>query len=150
MNKTPPVFKVSTDEGQIYTVDWFVKNTQENLTANVKQVYSSRYYRPILAFEVSPFYDYIFLTLHDYHFCLWTENRTRPIFQSPNLKKSYYTCAKFSPSRPSVIFLSRSNGCIDIWDFLDESHKPSVREKFNKESITSLELYKYYYPTEDE
>jgi hypothetical protein len=143
MTKTSPMFIVTTDEGQIYSVDWFTKSTTENLTANIKKVYSSRYYRPVVFFEFSPFYEYIFLTLHDYHFCLWSLDRPKPIFQSPNLKKSFYTSAKFSPSRPSVIFLTRSNGWIDIWDFLDESHKPSVREKFNKDTITSLEIFKY-------
>lgn len=69
---------------------------------------------------------------------------------SPNLKKSCYTFAKFSQSRPSVIYLARNNGTIDIWDFLDESHKPSVRESFIKENITFIELIKYYPPTDDE
>lgn len=144
------MFKITTDEGLVYTVDWLIKNTQENLTANIKKVYNSRYYRPTLSIQNSPFYNYIFLTLHDYHFCLWTEYRSKPIFQSPNLKKSFYTCAKFSPSKPSVIFLTRNNGWIDIWDFIDESHKHSVREKFNKESITSLLIFQYYSPIDEE
>ena len=141
---------LSTDEGQIYTVDWTIRLSQDNMTANIKKVYSSRYYRPVIGFECSPFYDYIFLTVHDYHFCLWSENRSKPIFQSPSLKKSFYTCAKFSPTRPSVIYLARNNGGIDIWDFLDESHKPSVKEHFIKESITYLEIFKFYPHTEDE
>ncbi len=141
---------MSTDEGQIYTVDWTIRNSLENQTANIKKVYSNRYYRPVIAFEASPFYDYIYLTLHDYHFCLWAEGRLRPIFQSPNLKKSFYTHVKFSPTRPSVIYLTRNNGGIDIWDFLDESHKPSVKEYFIKESICFIEIFKYYPKSDDE
>ncbi len=141
---------VSTDEGQIYTTDWTVKITQENLTANIKKVYYNRYYRPIITFEFSPFYENIFLTLHDFHFCLWVTSRSKPIFMSPNLKKSCYTFAKFSPTRPSVLFLARNNGNIDIWDFLDESHKPSVRESFFKENITFLEIFKYFPTVHDE
>jgi hypothetical protein len=151
INIKNPLIYVSTDEGQVYTVDWTVKITQENLTANIKKIFSNKYYRPVISFEFSPFYpEQIFLTLHDYHFCLWSVEKTKPIFMSPNLKKSCYTFAKFSPSRPSVIFLARNNGSIDIWDFLDESHKPSVRESFIKESITSLEIFKYYPKIEDE
>lgn len=144
-----PLLYVSTDEGQIYTVDWTIRITQENLTANVKKVYSSRYFRPVLCLEASNFYDYIYLTVHDYHFCLWAENRARPIFTSPNLKDAYYTCGKFSPSRPSVIYVGRNDGCIDIWDFLDESHKPSVKESFIKDSISFLDLF-HYFPTSEE
>jgi hypothetical protein len=145
-----PLLYISTDEGQIYTVDWTVRITQENLTANVKKAYSSRYFRPVVSLEVSPFYDYIYFTVHDYHFCLWAENRTKPIFTSSNLKDSYYTCGRFSPSRPGVVYLGRSDGCIDIWDFLDESHKPSVKESFIKDSISYLELFQFYPPSDEE
>jgi hypothetical protein len=146
-----PILYVSTDEGQVYGVDWYTKVTSDHLFSNIKKVFSGRYYRPVIHFEFSPFYDDIFLTLHDYHFSIWVTSRTKPIFVSPNLlKKGYYTCAKFSPSRPSVIYLTKHNGHIDIWDFNDESHKPSVRETVINETITFLEIIKYYPSSEDE
>jgi len=150
INLKNPLIHVATDEGQVYSVDWTIKPTQENLCANVKKIYSNRYFRPILAFEFSPFYENIFLTVHDYHFCMWAEGRSKPIFMSPNLEKGYYTAAKFSPSRPSVIYVARNNGAIDIWDFLDESHKPSVTETFVKEQISFLEIFQYFKPKDDE
>lgn len=143
------LFYISTDEGQVYAVDWTLKITQENLTANVRKVYYSKYYRPVIQLQFSPFYENIFLTLHDYHFCLWTVDRTKPIMISPNLKKSFYTFAKFSPSRPCVIYLTRNNGSVDIWDFLDESHKPSVKETI-KENVTFFENFRYYPSYDDE
>lgn len=149
INLKNPLIHVATDEGQVYSVDWTIKPTPENLCANVKKIYSNRYFRPVLGFEFSPFYENIFLTVHDYHFCLWAEGRSKPIFMSPNLDKSYYTAAKFSPSRPSVIYVSRNNGAIDIWDFLDESHKPSVTETFVKEQITFLEIFQYFKQSDD-
>lgn len=145
-----PIIHVSTDEGQVYSVDLTIKITPENLSANVVKIFSNRYFRPVIGFEFSPFYENIFLTVHDYHFCLWSETRSKPIFMSPNLEKTFYTAAKFSPSRPSVVYLARNNGCIDIWDFLDESHKPSVTESFIKEHISFLEIFKYYKQKEDE
>ena len=126
-----------------------VKNTSDNPAANIMKCYYTRYYRPILYFEVSPFFSHIFMTVHDFHFCLWYEGRTKPIFISPNLKKSSYTCGKFSPSRPGVLYLCRSNGKIDIWDFLDESHKPSVKDSFLKETVTSIDLFRYVPPIDE-
>jgi hypothetical protein len=142
---------VATEEGQVYSVDWNIRLTQDNFTANVKKVYNSKYYRPIICLQFSPFQftPAIFLTLHDYYFCLWTVDRAKPIFISPSLKKSLYTFAKFSPTRPSVIFLTRNNGSVDIWDFLDESHKPSDKETI-KEHITYFEIFKYYPDTKSE
>lgn len=143
------LFNVCTDEGQIYFVDWTAKITQENMTANVKKVMNSRYFRPIIAFQASPFFN-IFLTVHDFHFCIWEDDdsKTKPIFMSPNTRGSSYTFGRFSPSRPAVIYLTKTNGKIDIWDFLDESHKPSVKETFIKEPITSFDIIKYQ-PTDD-
>lgn len=150
INIKSPLVYISNDEGQIYSVDWSLKASPENLTGNIKRVYNLRYFRPVISFHFSPFYDFIFLTLHDYHFCLWSSERSKPIFISPNLKKSFYTSAKFSPSRPSVVFFTRNNGAIDIWDFLDESHKPSVKETFIKEQITSIEIFKYFVHSDTE
>ena len=143
------LFYLSTDEGQVYCVDMSIKNTTDNPTANVVQHYYNRYFRPILYFQVSPFFNDIFLTVHDFHFCLWTKNRNKPIFISPNLKKSSYTCGCFSPSRPAVLYLCRSNGKIDIWDFLDESHKPSVKDSFIKDTITSFDIFRYIKPVDE-
>ena len=66
-----------------------VKNTSDNPAANIMKCYYTRYYRPILYFEVSPFFSHIFMTVHDFHFCLWYEGRTKPIFISPNLSSLF-------------------------------------------------------------
>ena len=68
---------------------------------------------------------------------------------SPNLDNCSYTCGKFSPSRPGVIYLCKSNGEIDTWDLLDESHKPSVKDSFIKEKITSVAIFRYNLPIDE-
>ena len=142
-------FYISTDEGQIYCVDMNAKNTADNPTGNVVMHYNNRYYRPVLYFERSPFFNDIFLTVHDFHFSLWAKGRPKAIFMSPNLDNCSYTCGKFSPSRPGVIYLCKSNGEIDTWDLLDESHKPSVKDTLIKEKITSINIFKYNLPLDE-
>ena len=68
---------------------------------------------------------------------------------SPNLDNCSYTVGKFSPSRPGVIYLCKSNGEIDTWDLLDESHKPSVKDTLIKEKITSINIFKYNLPIDE-
>ena len=102
------------------------KNTADNPTGNVLMHYNNRYFRPVLYFERSPFFNDIFLTVHDFHFSLWAKGRPKAIFMSPNLDNCSYTCGKFSPSRPGVIYLCKSNGEIDTWDLLDESHSINI------------------------
>ena len=142
-------FYISTDEGQIYCVDMTAKNTADNPTGNVVMHYNHRYYRPVLYFERSPFFKDIFLTVHDFHFSLWAKGRPKSIFMSPNLDTCSYTCGKFSPSRPGVIYLCKSNGEIDTWDLLDESHKPSVKDTLIKEKITSINIFRYNLPIDE-
>ena len=142
-------FYISTDEGQVYCADMNAKNTADNPTGNVVMHYNNRYYRPVLYFERSPFFKDIFLTVHDFHFSLWAKGRPKSIFMSPNLDNCSYTCGKFSPSRPGVIYLCKSNGEIDTWDLLDESHKPSVKDTLIKEKITSINIFKYNLPIDE-
>ena len=142
-------FYISTDEGQVYCVDMNAKNTADNPTGNVLMHYNNRYFRPVLYFERSPFFNDIFLTVHDFHFSLWAKGRPKAIFMSPNLDNCSYTCGKFSPSRPGVIYLCKSNGEIDTWDLLDESHKPSVKDTLIKEKITSINIFRYDIPIDE-
>ena len=142
-------FYISTDEGQVYCVDMNAKNTADNPTGNVLMHYNNRYFRPVLYFERSPFFNGIFLTVHDFHFSLWAKGRSKAIFMSPNLDNCSYTCGKFSPSRPGVIYLCKSNVEIDTWDLLDESHKPSVKDTLIKEKITSINIFRYIIPIDE-
>ena len=142
-------FYISTDEGQVYCVDMNAKNTADNPTGNVVMHYNNRYFRPVLYFERSPFFNDIFLTVHDFHFSLWAKGRPKAIFMSPNLDNCSYTCGKFSPSRPGVIYLCKSNGEIDTWDLLDESHKPSVKDTKKKKKITSINIFRYNIPIDE-
>lgn len=146
-----PSLYVGTDDGQVYYVDWRDRVTQENLTNNVKKVYNICYNRPVISLEISPYYENIFMTVHDFNFCIWSTNyNAKPIIVSPNLKSSFYIGGKFSKSRPAVLFVARNQGQIDIWDFLDESHKPSVKETFLKEVITYIDLILYTPMLDDE
>ena len=94
----------------------------------VKRTYDSdRNYRPVLALERSPFFDDLLLTVHDFHFCIWkiSSDFDHPIFRSANTFGSHNTCGAFSPTRAGVIFITKTDG-IDVWDFIDQSNKPSL------------------------
>lgn len=124
--------------------------------------------RPILALCASPFFPAIFLTASESHFHLWNvaqpqqsaapstsssssqqqskdgqhgsapqQQQHGPIFVSP-LASATITCAAFSPSRPAVIFLGKSDGVLEVWDFLDQSHRPSLTLGVTACALTSI------------
>lgn len=71
------------------------------------------------------------MTVHDFHFCLWMMDKDyeTPIYRSAYTFSSYNTCGSFSPTRPGVIFITKTTG-IDIWDFADQSSRPSMTLNF--------------------
>jgi hypothetical protein len=44
----------------------------------------------------------------------------------------------WSPSRPGVILLGKVDGTVDVWDFTDQSHMPSMTAPVASSKITSM------------
>ncbi|KAJ8548486.1 hypothetical protein ON010_g11187 [Phytophthora cinnamomi] len=112
--------------------------------------------RPILGLCASPFFSSIFLTASESHFHLWNVAQQHeggaaadainpaaaskgPIFVSP-LTASTITCVAFSPTRPGVIFLGKADGMLEVWDFLDQSHRSSLSIGVTACALTSIEF----------
>jgi len=84
--------------------------------------------RPALSLDRSPFFPNLLLTVHNFYFAIWKidlDGYEKPIFISAPQIAAHNTCGAFSPTRPGVIFITKTNG-IDVWDFLDQSNKPSL------------------------
>ena len=118
-------FWAASDEGDLVLVDWSIKppagagNAEDaaKFAEYVRQTYETeRNYRPIVALERSHFFEDLILTVHDFHFCIWKTSLDRfnqPIFKSANTFGSHNTCGAFSPTRPGVIFITKTDG-IDV------------------------------------
>ena len=120
---------------------------EESRAEYVQRIYETeRNSRPVLALERSPFYEDLLLTVHDYNFAIWKTSmleREEPIFRSANTRGSQNTCGAFSPTRPGVIFITKNNG-IDIWDFYDQSNKPSIQMNLASQTITYFKFQPKY------
>jgi dynein intermediate chain 3, axonemal len=144
-------FFAASDEGDLLLIDWSVKplggGGEEGLkhAEYVKLTYDSeRNYRSVLALERSPFYEDLLLTVHDFNFCIWkiSTDFEVPIFKSANTFGSHNTCGAFSPSRPGVIFITKTDG-IDVWDFIDQSNKPSLTLNFATSAIAFFKFQSF-------
>ena len=156
--QSTPTFWAASDEGDLVLVDWSIKppagagNAEEaaKFAEYVRKTYESeRNYRPVVALERSPFFPDLILTVHDFHFCIWKtsmEEFNQPIFKSANTFGSHNTCGAFSPTRPGVIFITKTDG-IDVWDFIDQSNKPSLTLNFATSAITYFKFQ--YFKHED-
>lgn len=150
--QTTTTFWASSDEGDLVQVDWSIKppagagEDAAKFAEYVRKIYEcERSYRPVVALERSPFFEDLILTVHDFHFCIWKtslgDDFNHPIFRSANTFGSHNTCGAFSPTRPGVIFITKTDG-IDVWDFIDQSNKPSLTLNFATSAIT---YFKFQY-----
>ena len=136
----------STDEGEVYTLDWSVKTADEGGKPNILTSFktSEKNGRPTVAVDTSPFYDDLLLTIHDSHFCIWKTECQEPVFVSPFIspksEKTFITCGFFSPSRQGVVYIGRADGTIDIWDFMDQSNSPTQEHFVVAIGISSMEI----------
>lgn len=137
-DQTTPTFWAVSDEGDLVLIDWSVKPVSSGddgpkFAEYVRFTYDSeKENRPALALERSPFFPNLLLTVHNFHFAIWKtdlEGYERPIYISAPTYGAHNTCGAFSPTRPGVIFITKTNG-IDVWDFLDQSNKPSLTFNF--------------------
>jgi dynein intermediate chain 3, axonemal len=146
-NQTGSTFWGATEDGDLCLIDWSVKpagggDDGPKFAEYVKFTYESeKEYRPALALERSPFFPNLLLTVHDFHFAVFKtdlEEYPLPIFSSvSSVNTAHNTCGAFSPTRPGVIFITKTDG-IDIWDFLDQSNKPSITLNFATSVITYM------------
>lgn len=56
-------------------------------------------------------------------------------------KGCFHTSGCWSPSRPGVCFIGKSNGTIDIWDFMDQSHKWTMQYSVGSIGISSMKFH---------
>jgi len=146
-----PTFFASSDEGDLFMIDWAVKpigEDQKNAEFIRMTKDCERNYRPVVALERSPFFEELIMTVHDFHFAIWKTqlDQETPIYRSANTFESHNTCGAFSPTRPGVIFITKTNG-IDVWDFVDQSNKPSLTLNIATNPITTFKFQHIPDPT---
>ena len=135
-------FWASTEEGELIFGDWAAKAEEDRKPENCKKLLPpSKTFRPMVSLERSPFFPNILLAVTDWSFFLFKEDQKNHLFQSCS-PSSYFTCGTWSPTRPGVILLGRMDGQLEIWDFSDQSHKPSLTHGVTSVAITSLVFLK--------
>ena len=111
----------TSDEGDLFLVDWTSRPTDENPKGDmVLKVWSSeKNYRPCVGVDRSRFFEDITLVLYDFHFCIYRSGVDVPLISSMIIQGAHITCGGFSPHRPGIIIIGRSDGNLDIWDLVD-------------------------------
>lgn len=131
-----------TEDGEVCHVDWAAKIQEEQNRVMYVSKLLPAHFSTCTAVERSPHFSDIYLTVGDWTFTIWKTDMDVPVFRSA-YAADYLTCGKWSPTRPGIIITSRADGIIDVWDLLDQCHKPSLNKAVtgSSERISSMEFW---------
>ncbi|NXX74612.1 DNAI2 protein, partial [Urocolius indicus] len=131
----PTKFMVGTEQGIIISCNRKAKTPPEKISSTF-----SGHYGPVYALARNPFYTKVFLTVGDRAARIWSEEIKESFIMCTKYHLSYLTDACWSTVRPSVFFTTRSDGTLDVWDFLCKQKDPSLSLKVCDEPLCSLRL----------
>ena len=164
---TPPSAQLicSSEDGELLAVDWLPKSNgdsalpefsdiKEVLTASPEHVQwtACDHDRPVVALSQSPLFPDLVATVSNRTFHLWWVNEEegggggeisrckRPLFGSPDAS-ARLTGGVWSPTRPGVLFLSKADGSVDVWDLTDTSYCPSVMLSLIPNEISAMRFF---------
>ncbi|NXL39807.1 DNAI2 protein, partial [Glaucidium brasilianum] len=131
----PTKFMVGTEQGIIIACNRKAKTASEKITS----IYSG-HHGPVYALSRNPFYPKVFLTVGDWTARIWSEETKESSIMWTKYHLSYLTDGCWSTVRPAVFFTTRSDGTLDVWDFLFKQKDPSLSLKVCDEPLASLRL----------
>ncbi|KAM6111115.1 dynein axonemal intermediate chain 2 [Pterocles gutturalis] len=131
----PTKFMVGTEQGIVIACNRKAKTPAEKITGTY-----SGHHGPIYALARNPFCPKIFLTVGDWTARIWSEEIKESPIMWTKYHLSYLTDGCWSAVRPAVFFTTRSDGTLDVWDFLFKQNDPSLSLKVCDEPLSSLRL----------
>ncbi|XP_032562948.1 dynein intermediate chain 2, axonemal isoform X2 [Chiroxiphia lanceolata] len=130
----PTKFLVGTEQGSIINCNRDAKTPPEKI-ANVFNGHIGAVY----AVARSPFNPKVFLSVGDWTARIWSEeNLDSSSIMETKCHVPYLLDGCWSPVKPAVFFTVRSDGTLDVWDFLFHQKEPSLSLKVSNDPLLSL------------
>ncbi|XP_066188546.1 dynein axonemal intermediate chain 2 [Sylvia atricapilla] len=130
----PTKFLVGTEQGIIISCNRDAKTPPEKI-ANI----FSSHIGAVYTVTRNPFFPKVFLSVGDWTARIWTEELmdSSSIMETKN-HTAYLMDVCWSPVKPAVFFTVRSDGVLDIWDFLFHQKEPSLAVKVSNDPLLSV------------
>ncbi|NXP39298.1 DNAI2 protein, partial [Leiothrix lutea] len=130
----PTKFLVGTEQGIIVSCNRDAKTPPEKI-ANIFRSHIGAVY----TVTRNPFFPKVFLSVGDWTARIWTEELmdSSSIMETKN-HTAYLLDVCWSPVKPAVFFTVRSDGILDIWDFLYHQKEPSLTFKVSNDPLLSV------------
>ena len=106
--------------GEVAQCDFKMREDDETVPMDASRMVSHFHEGPVRSLERSPFFPDVALSVGNWTFKLFAEGSRMPIFSAPT-SDVYLSVGAFSPTRPGVVYIAKSSGEIDVWDFTSKS-----------------------------
>uniref|UniRef100_A0A3P9IXP1 WD repeat domain 63 n=1 Tax=Oryzias latipes TaxID=8090 RepID=A0A3P9IXP1_ORYLA len=133
-------FYAGTEDGEIIYIDWKVGKDESGQQYSPKPLVCVRAHLMMVnTVQRSPFFQDIILTSGPLHFAIWKEGVTEGPLVKSQWSGDEITVGCWSLSRPAVFFIGKANGCLEVWNLLENSVKPvHVQMHITSSRITCL------------
>ena len=134
--------RMITDYGEAISFNWIngvdrSVNGRQNPVINLS---TQLLYHSATAFVESPYIPGLFIVCDRYSVVLTDMTHgIRELFRS-SARANSITCALFSNTRPSVFFLGKENGEVEVWSLLDKSHDCLFSQSVASSKVVSMYL----------
>ena len=134
---SPLKFLVGTEQGYILQANKRSKKVEVNLHFGIE---SGKHHCPIYSIQRNPAHQKYFLTVGDWQAKIWSEElQSHPIMQT-RYHNAYLTDGCWSPTRPGLFFLTRTDGFLDVWDFYYRQNEVAYSQKISDCMLTSISI----------
>ncbi|KAF8822309.1 WD domain, G-beta repeat-containing protein [Cardiosporidium cionae] len=108
---------MALDDGELQSGEWpFQRARPLSNHYNVDKLNGE-----VLSVQQSPFYEEKFMTITDFSFQIWEDDRINPIFSAP-ISFVFYTSGCWSYSRPGVVYIGKVDGVLEVWSIHEQSY----------------------------
>ncbi|XP_060792642.1 dynein axonemal intermediate chain 3 [Neoarius graeffei] len=133
-------FYVGTEDGQLVYTDWRMEMDKDTGQPSSP--------KPTHIFEIhdsqlntvlrSPFFKDIILTVGGWTFAIWKEGvMNGPLLHSAR-SWNMRTAGFWSLTRPAVFFIGKENGSLEVWNLLEKTHEPVLKQKITTTPISCI------------
>ena len=99
------------------------------------------HFGPVYALQRNPCFPKNFLTVGDWCARIWSEDIKESSIMWTSSYTENLTDGCWSPTRPSVFFTTRMDGCLDCWDILYQQKAPLLSIKVSDEALHCLRVH---------
>lgn len=140
---TPHKYLVGTEQGLVVSVNSKMRNKDRQMmvydinNGSGTDGYTPAHYAPIASIERNAQVPKYFLTVADWTARIWCEDLETDLLATP-FCTSYLSAGCWSPTRPSVFFLTRMDGTVEIWDIFDRQNEPVYSHHISDTALSSV------------